>query len=347
MEIDIRKLGRAGRITLRRPKQLNALSYPMAVAIEKALDDWREDEDVALVIIDAEGERAFCAGGDIEDLYETAVAGDYEFGRTFWRDEYRLNAKIAAYPKPYVAFCQGFVMGGGVGISCHGSHRIVCETTQVAMPECGIGLVPDVGGSLLLANAPGWMGEYLGMTGRRMDAGNAIWVGFADTYVPKEKWDGLIARLEATGDVSAIEEAAEPAPEATLEAELKEVDRFFSGESFAEILDRLEGADGAFAAETLATLAKKSPISVACTPTLIRRSRAHGTVPGALREEFRFTYRAAEEGDFIEGIRAAIIDRSHRPQWRIPDLHDVTPEVIEHMLAPLGDRELNLEGGET
>jgi len=153
-DIHIRTEGRAGRITLTRPKSLNALSYEMCLAIERALDAWRDDDAVALVLIDAEGDKAFCAGGDVQQLYEKGRAGDYTFGRRFWADEYRLNAKIAEYPKPYVALMQGFVMGGGVGISCHGSHRIVCDTTRIAMPECSIGLVPDVGGSLLLARAP-------------------------------------------------------------------------------------------------------------------------------------------------------------------------------------------------
>ena len=155
MDIHIRRMGRAGRITLHRPKALNALTYPMAVAIEKALDDWRDDDAVKLVVIDAEGDKAFCAGGDIQDLYRTAVEGNFEYGRTFWRDEYRLNAKIAAYPKPFVALMQGFVMGGGVGISCHGSHRIACENTQIAMPECGIGLVGTEVKSLRAAAALG------------------------------------------------------------------------------------------------------------------------------------------------------------------------------------------------
>ena len=164
-EIHIRKEGRAGRITLDRPKALNALTYDMALAIGAALDQWRDDGAVDLVIIDALGDKAFCAGGDIQKLYDTGRAGDFAYGRRFWADEYRLNARIAEYPKPYVALMQGFVMGGGVGISCHGSHRIVCASTRIAMPECGIGLVPDVGGSLLLARAPGRLGEYVGCTG--------------------------------------------------------------------------------------------------------------------------------------------------------------------------------------
>ena len=211
-DIFVRKSGHAGRITLTRPKALNAVTYEMCQAIEAALDDWRDDDDVALVIIDAEGDKAFSAGGDIQKLYETGRAGDFAYGQKFWADEYRLNAKIREYSKPYVAFMQGFTMGGGVGVSCHGSHRIVCETSQIAMPECGIGLVPDVGGSLMLAQAPGRLGEYLGTTCARMGPADAIFVGFADTYVPAQDWPALIERLEKTGDISAIGAAARAAP---------------------------------------------------------------------------------------------------------------------------------------
>ena len=178
-DIHIRKEGKAGRITLTRPNALNALTFDMAMAIEAALIEWADDDAVALVIIDAAGDKAFCAGGDIQDLYEHGKAGDFDFGRKFWSDEYHLNALIADYEKPYVALMQGFVMGGGVGISCHGSHRIVCETTQIAMPECGIGLVPDVGGSFLLARAPWKFGEYLGLTGARIGRGDQCWSGLA------------------------------------------------------------------------------------------------------------------------------------------------------------------------
>ena len=215
-------VGRLGVITLDRPKALNALTYDMAMAIEKAMREWADDDAVALVVIDAEGDKAFCAGGDIQDLYEHGKAGDYDFGRKFWSDEYRLNALIAEYEKPYVALMQGFVMGGGVGISCHGSHRIVCETTQIAMPECGIGLVPDVGGSFLLARAPWKFGEYLGLTGARMNTADAIHAGFADLFVPREDWPALIASLCEHGRTKAIGDfakATEPSGLAELTAQ--------------------------------------------------------------------------------------------------------------------------------
>ena len=173
-DIFIRKSGYIGHITLNRPDVLNSLTYSMILSIEKALIEWETDENIALIIIDAEGDRAFCAGGDIQILYENGFKKNFAYGKKFWADEYRLNEKIANYKKPFVAFMQGFTMGGGVGVSCHGSHRIVGETSKIAMPECSIGLVPDVGGSFLLAKLPGNIGIFLGVTGKRMRASDAI-----------------------------------------------------------------------------------------------------------------------------------------------------------------------------
>ncbi|MEL6934382.1 MAG: 3-hydroxyisobutyryl-CoA hydrolase, partial [Pseudomonadota bacterium] len=178
--VRIRQNGTVGHITLTRPKAMNALTHGMALLIEKALDDWAFDPSIEYVLIDAEGDRAFCAGGDLLSLYQAGQAGDFACAADFWRDEYRLNHKIATYPKPYVALMHGVVMGGGVGISAHGSHRIVTDNTMIAMPECSVGLIPDVGGSLILANAPGHVGTYLGLTGERMGPGDAIFAGFAD-----------------------------------------------------------------------------------------------------------------------------------------------------------------------
>ncbi|MEO0401416.1 MAG: enoyl-CoA hydratase/isomerase family protein, partial [Pseudomonadota bacterium] len=197
-DISIRITGHAGHITLQRPQALNAMTYDMCTAIETALTTWRNDPAVSLIILDAEGERAFCSGGDIAELYATGTKGDYAYGQTFWADEYRLNHLIFHYPKPVVSFLQGFTMGGGVGIGCHGSHRIVGETSQIAMPECGIGLVPDVGGSLMLALAPGRLGEYLGTTAARMNASDAIFAGFADHFIAQTDWEAVKSALIET-----------------------------------------------------------------------------------------------------------------------------------------------------
>jgi enoyl-CoA hydratase len=340
VDIHIRIEGAAGRITLHRPKALNALTYQMCLDIEAALDAWRGDDAVKLVVIDAEGDKAFCAGGDIQDLYDASAAGDFAYGQTFWRNEYRLNEKIFNYPKPYIALMQGFVMGGGIGVSCHGSHRIVCETSQIAMPECGIGLIPDVGGSLMLARAPGRLGEYLGTTGARMDAGDAIYAGFADTFVPRDDWQKLITDLVKTGHVDQVDQYARPAPSAGFLKFQDLIDRHFGHLNINDTVKSLEVDESNFAASALKMLNKKSPLSVAATPELIDRVRKANTIEAALAEEYNFTYRAAEFGDFIEGIKTTIIDRSHTPNWRFATLSDVGHTDVEEMLAPLGENAL-------
>lgn len=345
-DIHIRITGRAGRITLTRPKALNAMSYDMCNAIETALDDWRRDDAVDLVIIDAEGEKAFCAGGDIQELYDRGRAGDFAFGQTFWRDEYRLNAKIEEYPKPYIAFMQGFVMGGGVGISCHGSHRIVCESSQIAMPECGIGLVPDVGGSLILANAPGRLGEYLGTTGARMGPADAILTGFADSYVPHKAWTNLIARLETTGNPELINQAAVTAPEGTLAALRPMVDAAFDGSDLTAIVAALTDIDTTFSQSALKAMHRNSPVSMASAIDIIRTLRGTtANIRRALELEYRFTFRAMEHGDFLEGVRAAVIDKDRSPHWR-HDLTALPQAAVAQMLASLGAKTLSFDQGD-
>lgn len=330
-DLNIRKRGRAGRITFTRPKALNALSHAMAVAIHRALDAWRDDPEVALVIIDAEGSRAFCAGGDIAAVYRAALAGDHDTGRRFFFDEYRMNAAIADYPKPVVAFMQGFVMGGGVGVGGHASHRIVGDSTQIAMPESGIGLIPDVGGTWLLSRAPGRIGEYLALTGARMGAGDAIHAGFADTYLPEAEWPDLIARLEETGDVSLIEgEGAPSAPLRTMDLSA------FARDSVADIIDALE-RDGN--AQALKILAANSPLSMAAGLAMVRAARGDRRMQDSLAREYRFTWRATQETDFLEGVRAQIIDKDRKPRWTA----DASPGHVAALLAPLGPNELTWE----
>ena len=333
-DINIRITGRAGRITLSRPKALNAVTYDMCIAIEAALDAWRDDDAVACVVIDAEGDKAFSAGGDIADLYANGKKGNFEFGQTFWRDEYRMNAKIHEYAKPIVSFLQGFTMGGGMGVGCHGSHRIVGETSQIAMPEVGIGLVPDVGGSMILANAPGRLGAYAGVTGARMGPADAILVGFADMFIAQDTWPGLIAQLEATGDPACLE--AGVAPDGQFASMQAEVDALFDAASLPELLANLRGSDSDLAQKTLKTVMRNSPLSVGFTIEMMRRLKGVTDIRAALDLEYRFTFRAMEHGDFIEGIRAAIIDKDRSPQWK-HDPDTLPQAAIDTMLAPLGD----------
>ncbi|WP_405111341.1 enoyl-CoA hydratase/isomerase family protein [Phaeobacter sp. BS52] len=342
-DIDIRITGRAGRITLTRNKALNALSYDMCMAVDAALKAWADNDAVDLVVMDAEGEKAFCAGGDIAELYQTGTSGDYDYGRRFWRDEYRMNARIFEYPKPVVSFLQGFVMGGGVGLGCHGTHRIVGDSTKIAMPEVGIGLIPDVGGTLMLALAPGRLGEYLGLTGARMSAADAIYAGFADHYIPEARWPELIAELEQSGRADQLVDAAEIAPEGRLEALRDTIDHSFSGETLGPILTTLDQDSSAFAEETLKTLRRNAPLSMACTVELLHRLRL-GTmgIRKALELEYRFTHRAMEKGDLLEGIRAQIIDKDRQPKWQYAD-RDVPATAVSQMLMPLATQTLQFE----
>lgn len=327
-DLNIRKSGRAGRITFTRPQALNALSHQMALDLRAALDGWRDDPAVALVIIDAEGDRAFCAGGDIAAVYRAGLEGDHQVGRDFFRDEYLMNATIADYPKPIVAFMQGFVMGGGVGVGGHAGHRIVGETTQIAMPESGIGLIPDVGGTWLLGRAPGRIGEYLALTAGRMGPGDAIHAGFADSYLPQSEWPALIARLEDSGDATAIIGVTPPpAPLATRDLAA------FGEDSVEQIIAALEAAGDD---EALKPIRRNSPLSMAAGLAMVRAARGDARMQDSLSREYRFTWRATEETDFLEGVRAQIIDKDRNPRWAA----DASDAHVRVLLSPLGEHEL-------
>ncbi|WFE73764.1 enoyl-CoA hydratase/isomerase family protein [Roseinatronobacter sp. S2] len=338
-DIHIRREGRAGRISLTRAKALNALSYDMCMAIDAALVDWADDDSVAIIVIDAQGQKAFCAGGDIAQMYETGRAGDFSYGRKFWADEYRMNARLAEYGKPVVSFLQGFVMGGGVGVGCHASHRVVCESSQIAMPECSIGLIPDVGGTYLLARAPGQLGAYLGLTGARMGAGDAIRAGFADLFVPEADWDSIKAALVASGNTDALD-AGTQAPQGQLAAHQGLIDAAFGHALLADIVASLDRDGSDFAQRTAATLRRNSPLAMACALEMLHARSKHATIRDALAREFRFTWRSMEHADFLEGIRAAIIDKDRTPHWRHDSIDAVRGADVAAMLASLGPDEL-------
>ena len=337
-DISVRVEGRAGRITLTRPQALNALSYEMCKVLDAALVAWARDPAVKLIIIDAEGSRAFCAGGDIAELYTEGMRGNHAYGQAFWRDEYRMNARIGAYPKPVVALVQGFCMGGGVGVACHASHRVVSESAQIAMPECAIGLVPDVGGSALLASGPGHLGSYLGMTGARMGPGSAIYAGFADYFVPQAEWPALIAKLCANGDAKAVKAAAVAPPAASLPALQPMIDRHFAVGSLPLLRASRSSEDSTFARDTLKALDRGSPLALAATLAMQKMLGPSPSLAAALELEYRVTHRAHAATDFLEGIRAMVIDKDHTPRWKLTG----TPAEVEALLAPLGPATLNL-----
>ena len=337
-DVLIRKDGRAGRITLNRPEALNAVTWTMIREIGAALDAWAQDDDVALVILDATGDRAFAAGGDIVDLYQSSRAGDVSYGRRFWAEEYNVNLQLSRYAKPIVSLMHGFTMGGGVGLSCHVSHRVVDESVQIAMPECAIGLIPDVGGSSLLARAPANFGVFLGLTGYRMGADDAIFAGFADTFVPRANWKDLVAALCATGDVAAIEEVKAQAPEGNLGI-WPEIRRWFGGQTLPDILRDLDAVGAENADRWAKTLRKSSPLSLHCALATIRAADTL-SLEDAFAQEYRFVWRAVEHSDLLEGIRAQVIDKDRQPKWRHARPADVTEAEVSAMLAPLGADEL-------
>jgi enoyl-CoA hydratase/carnithine racemase len=341
-DIHIRKNGKIGHITLDRPDAMNALTYEMCIGIENALDQWADDSDVHMVLIDAAGDRAFCAGGDVQKLYDFSKSGDLEFGRKFWADEYRLNAKIVNFPKPYVALMQGFTMGGGVGVSCHGSHRVVCETSQIAMPECGIGLIPDIGGSMLLARAPGRCGEYLGATTSRMGPEDSIYAGFADYFIPIAAWDALRNDLIETGDWTVVDAAAQTPPDGKLQSLQAEIDLHFCGDTMGDIYRSLLTQETEFTQSALKKLSRPSPLAMVCAIEVIHRARATDTIEAALSDEYKYTYRAVEHTDFLEGIRAAVVDKDRNPTWRHSSIEDVGHLEATKLLMPLGENALKL-----
>jgi enoyl-CoA hydratase/carnithine racemase len=339
-EIRFERTGRAGVVTLTRPQALNAVTHRMVDALAKALDAWERDADVALVLIRGEG-RAFSAGGDIVHIYEAGRAGRPPLA--FFADEYRLNARIARFAKPYVALIDGIVMGGGVGVSFHGSHRVMTQNAQFAMPEVGIGFFPDVGGSHLLP-ALGGFGMYLGLTGERIRYGDAVGCGLATHAIDARDQAALVEELARSGDPdAALRRFCAPVGRETDAAVLEKIERHFSADTLEEVVAGLKRAAPAddFCARTLATLASRSPTSLHVAFRQIRAGRGL-SMDECMKMEFRILNRMLACHDFYEGIRAAIIDKDRRPAWRPADLGDVDGADIDAYFAPLGDGELTL-----
>jgi enoyl-CoA hydratase len=331
-----------GHLTLNRPRALNALSHDMVRTMREALSRWRDDAEVRTVVVDGAGERGLCAGGDIRAIYDDGRAGT-DHSIAYWADEYRLDAEIARYPKPVVTLMDGIVMGGGVGIAAHASHRVVTEDSVVAMPEVSIGFVPDVGGTYLLSRAPGELGTHLGLTAERMDAADALHCGFADHWVPRERRAELMSALAAADADTALAALATPPPEGSTLAEQRGwIDACYAADTVEEVVDRLahHGAEPARAAAD--RLAQLPPTALKVTLRSLREARGDETLEDSLEREFRVSARSFAGHDFLEGIRAQVVDRDRSPVWRPATLAEVTDADVDAHFAPLGERELEL-----
>ncbi|MGQ9365802.1 enoyl-CoA hydratase/isomerase family protein [Azospirillum sp. A39] len=333
-------VGAVGRITLNRPKGLNALTLEQIRQIDPTLRRWAADPAIACVVIQGAGEKAFCAGGDIRALYDASVAGDRAFLESFFGEEYRLNRLIHTYPKPYVALIDGITMGGGVGLSVHGPFRVATERTVFAMPETGIGFFPDVGGTHFLTRCPGRTGLYLGLTGARLRTADAHHVGVSTHVVPAAGLDALVGELAERhaadhGAVRTVLDRHHRAPEpAALAARQGLIDELFAGDTLHDVLAALAASDDPWAADTLATLRTKSPWAMAVTFEQLRRG-AGLPFDDAMRLEYRMAPRGALAADFREGVRAVIVDKDNAPRWRHADVAAVDAAEVAALFAPV------------
>lgn len=336
-------------VRMNRPKALNALTHEMVVAFDAKLKMWSADPAVKALVILGEGGRAFCAGGDIRKLYDEGRAGG-RYPYDFYRDEYVMNARIKRFPKPYIAFLDGITMGGGVGVSVHGSHRIATENTLFAMPETGIGLFPDVGGSHFLPRCPGQTGLYLALTGERLKAADTRAAGICTAFVPAAKRDELLAALKAadwSGEAMHVADRvigglARNAGDASLPAHRATIDRCFAGASVEAVLAALDADGGAFAAKLAATVRTKSPTSLKLTFRQIREG-ARRSMDECMRMEWRMVNRVIKGNDFYEGTRAVVVDKDQKPAWKPATLAEVSDADIDAYFAPLPDGDLRYD----
>jgi enoyl-CoA hydratase len=309
--------------------------------IAAALADWANDDSVATVLITGAGERGLCAGGDVVGIYRSAQGAGDE-AAAFWADEYALNATIAHYPKPYVAFMDGVVLGGGVGISAHGSVRVVTERTRLGMPEVGIGFTPDVGGTWLLSRAPGELGTHVALTGGTMTGADAIALGLADHFVSSSRLPELAAALQTEPADAAIARYAETPPPSALLSQREWIDAGYAGDDPSAIVERLAASPVEAARGAASTILTKSPTSVAVTLEALRRSRVASSLEEVLDQDYRVGLRFLEGTEIVEGIRAQVIDKDRAPRWNPPTLAGVSRADVERYFAGIGVRELGL-----
>ncbi len=328
--------GGVGRLTLNRPKAIHALTRGMCLAMSDALQAWREDPAVRLVTIDHAEGRGFCAGGDIRAIWESARV-DGQYARGFFFDEYRTNHLLFTYAKPIVAFMDGITMGGGVGISQPAKYRVATERTMFAMPETGIGLFPDVGGGWYLSRLPGRTGEYLALTGARLDGADCIALGLATHYIPSDALAGVKTTLAAAPqDVAAILDAASVTPpDAKIVAQQADIDRLFAANRYEDILAALEADGGEWAGKQRSILATKSPQACKVSLRLVVQGRDHVDFAQEMRVEYGVGTHVVQRNDFIEGVRALIVDKDNAPRWDPPTPEGVTDHMIDTIFSPL------------
>ncbi|MDE2378470.1 enoyl-CoA hydratase/isomerase family protein [Bradyrhizobium sp.] len=345
-DLIVRREGAAGVIRLNRPKALNAMTLEMSLGIDAALDLFENDPDVGVIVLEGAGDRGLCAGGDIRGLYESSRAKG-GLGKVFWRQEYIMNARIAKYPKPYVAFMDGLVMGGGVGLSAHASHRVVTDRTRLAMPEVGLGFFPDVGGTWLLSRSPGEIGTYFALTGQTMNGPDAIHAKFADAVVPAAKWPDLrdaLTKLHSGASPAEVSRLIDcfgtgetAGPVAAMQAR---IDALFAFDRMEDIVAALKRDGSEFAQSTLKTLSEKSPRGMVVTLKLLRLARQARSLEECLVREYRAALEVFRSDDFREGVRAAVVDKDRNPKWSPAAIEDVTPAMVAPYFAEIGADEL-------
>jgi enoyl-CoA hydratase len=325
-----------GLITLNRPKAINSLNQQMVDALRPVLTRWEDDDAVGAVVLSGAGERGLCAGGDVVAVYHSARKDGVE-ARQFWRDEYLLNGQIGRFGKPYVSLMDGIVMGGGVGVSAHGDVRVVTDTSKIAMPEVGIGFIPDVGGAYLLSRAPGALGLHAALTGAPFSGADAIVMGFADHYVPHSELDAFTAAIVSEGIDNAVAGHAVEPPASSLAAQHHWIDECFAGETVEDIVAALRGHDPGPAHDAANLIATRSPIAVSVALAAVRRAAKMETLEDVLIQDYRVSSASARSHDLVEGIRAQIIDKDRNPKWSPATLAAVSAADIDAYFAPVDD----------
>lgn len=337
--------GGLARIVLNRPAALNALTLDMVHALDAKLEAWAGDDAVKAVIVEGAGGKAFCAGGDIQKLYETGKAGD-PYARRFFFDEYKMNRRIFRFAKPYVAYLDGITMGGGVGVSVHGSHRIGGEGLTFAMPETGIGLFPDVGGGYFLPRLPGEIGMFLGLTGYRLKIGDALYAGVIDAFVPRADWPSLraaLGRVASKDEAGALIKQAEKDPgQSALAQNRALIDRCFAGTSVEGILAALDAEGSDFAKAQAAAIRTKSPTSLKVAYQQIRRGKFMD-FEDVMTMEYRMASACMVGRDFFEGVRAVVIDKDNKPAWQPATLEALTTGDLDPYLSPARGGDLTFD----